>query len=58
MSFKAKKCQKCGDFFEPEWIGSEEQGFLQAKLCYDCFEDSLEDFEENKRERIARSNEY
>lgn len=58
MNFNAKRCQKCGDFFQAEWIGSEENGYMQDKLCYSCFEDSLEDYEDNKRERIARENEY
>jgi hypothetical protein len=30
----------------------------QDKLCYECFEASLEEYEEKRRERIAISNEY
>jgi len=52
------KCQRCGGAFKAEWIGDDDNGFLQDKLCYDCFEDSLEEYEERKRERIARKNEY
>lgn len=58
MNFNAKRCQKCGDFFQAEWIGSAERGFMQDKLCYECFEESLEEHEDRKRGRIARANEY
>lgn len=51
MNFKFI-CKKCGVRFEVE--DDEEQ----TKLCYHCFEDSVEEFEEKRRERIARENEY
>lgn len=49
--FVCKECRKdcqslCGD---------ENHG---TNLCPDCFEGALEDFEEKRRERIARQNEY
>lgn len=31
---------------------------VNTKLCYDCFEEGVEEHEEKKRERIARENEY
>lgn len=49
------KCKRCGDEFIAEEI---EPGWFQDRLCYDCFEDALEEHEERKRERIARENEY
>jgi hypothetical protein len=49
------RCQKCQRMYEPE---EDEEGFINTKLCYDCFEASVEEHEERKRERIARENEY
>lgn len=49
------KCVKCGDKFYLEYEHGE---LLSDKLCYYCFEDGVEEFEERKRERIARQNEY
>lgn len=47
-------CQRCGRKF----LFDEDDEEAQRKLCYDCFETSLEEFEEKRRERIARENEY
>lgn len=50
------KCLKCGDQFLPD--RDREGELVSDKLCYHCFNDAIEDFEEKKRERIARQNEY
>lgn len=50
------KCRRCGELFLPDLDDRGE--IVSDKLCYYCFEDALEDFEEKKRERIARANEY
>jgi formylmethanofuran dehydrogenase subunit E len=50
----APKCKRCNEpYYEEDDYDSFETG-----LCYHCFEDSLEEYEERKRERIARENEY
>jgi hypothetical protein len=49
-----EKCKRCRrPYHEDEDDESFETGF-----CYQCFEDALEEYEEKKRERIARQNEY
>lgn len=50
----ARCCKKCLIAYVDE-EGSDEFG---TGLCYECFESSLEEFEERRRERIARENEY
>lgn len=50
------KCKKCGEGFLPDLDHDGE--IVSEKLCYFCFEDALEEFEEKKRERIARENEF
>ena len=57
MEGKMFVCQKCHREFLPEQDDDEFE-FSQTKLCYECFEASLEDYEERRRERIARQNEY
>lgn len=55
------KCKECGQLFYPEMVEDEETGdeyFLSETLCSWCFESAIEDFEERKREHIARDNEY
>lgn len=56
------QCKRCGRSFKAEFIydddSYESEGYIQDKLCSDCFEDALEDYEISKRERIARDNEY
>ena len=47
-------CKKCNRPYQDD---PDDDGH-GTKLCYECFEESLEDFEEKRRERIARSNEY
>lgn len=63
MNFMCSKCVSCGRSFNPYWdyidngeVGDNEP--YKAKQCSDCFENSLEEWEEHKRERIARENEY
>ncbi len=54
MSDKQPVCKRCRlSYYEDEDYDSFETG-----LCYNCFEDSLEEYEELRRERIARANEY
>lgn len=54
---KVCHCQCCGDPFVPQWDDALAD-YVSLKLCYHCFEDSVEDYEEHHRERIARQNEY
>lgn len=60
MRTDPKKCLKCGNLFVPEIAdGADgEQYEVNTKLCYTCFEDGVEDFEEKRRERIARESEH
>jgi hypothetical protein len=51
---KLPRCRKCGDRFQCD-EGDDEYG---TGLCYHCFEDGLEVYEERRRERIARQNEF
>ncbi len=48
-------CKRCR---QPYFEGSEGDDNFETGLCYHCFEDALEEYEERKRERIARQNEY
>lgn len=53
---RLKTCVNCGQVFNPDL---DDEGFVVSeKLCYHCFEDSVDAFEERRRERIAISNEY
>ena len=47
-------CKCCGERYENE-PGDDA---YETGMCYHCFEESLEEHEERKRERIARANEY
>ena len=47
-------CRRCHEEFYSE-EGDDNHG---TKLCYFCFEESLEEFEENRRRKIAERNEY
>lgn len=55
-------CKDCGRFFKAVFVydddSFESEGYQQNKLCSDCFEGAIEEYEEKKRERIARENEY
>jgi len=44
-------CVRCGNLFDE----NEEE---QDKLCYHCFEESLEQWEEDCRRKIAEMNEF
>ena len=48
------QCKRCDKTYieEPE---TDNEG---SGLCYFCFEVSLEEYEERRRERIAEQNEY
>jgi hypothetical protein len=48
-------CKKCR---LPYYDDDEEADEYRTGLCYECFEASIEEYEERKRERIARQNEY
>jgi len=48
------KCKRC----QREYHDDEDDDGFETGLCYQCFEDSLEEYEERRRERIARANEY
>lgn len=47
-------CKKCRHLYTEV----EEDDSFGTGLCYECFEDSVEDAEIRRRERIARANEY
>lgn len=47
-------CKKCGEQAECDY-DDENEG---TNLCYDCFEEALQNYEERRLERIARDNEY
>ena len=49
-----ERCRKCGIRFEQECNDIN----YNTKMCYECFEAGLGEYEEKKRERIARENEY
>lgn len=44
-------CKECGQLFVPDCED-------QTKLCTWCFEGALEEYEIQKRQRIAERNEY
>lgn len=44
--------------FDPDLDADDDDEFPQTKLCYNCFEDGVEEYEIKRRERIARKNEY
>ena len=46
-----KKCQRA-------YVEDEDDDGFGTGLCYDCFEDGVEEAEIRRRERIARANEY
>ncbi len=53
-------CDKCGvkasSYVRIEWDEEMEQNVCGQ--CWSDFEDSLEEYEEHRRERIAEENEY
>lgn len=61
MCTQTVKCLRCDKAFVPEVIegyyGSVSE-FIQDKLCYHCFEEGLEEWEERRRRKIAERNEY
>jgi hypothetical protein len=64
-SFGRARCRDCNKGFNPFWAyindvgaGPTHDDAYTVPQCEDCFESSLEDFEETRRERIAIKNEY
>lgn len=56
MSISARlTCKRCR---QPYFEGDEDDDDFETGFCYQCFEDALEEYEERRRERIARQNEY
>ena len=58
-------CRDCGKGYNPYWYyindneaGASEQDVYTIPQCEDCFEASLETFEEDRRIKIAERNEY
>lgn len=47
-------CRKCRRLY----FDDEDNDEFETGLCYQCFEDGLEEHEERKRRRIAEQNEY
>jgi hypothetical protein len=47
-------CRKC----KRSYFDDEDDDAFDTGLCYQCFEDGLEEHEERKRRRIAEQNEY
>lgn len=48
-------CNRCRIPYEDE---DEDDDHFGTGLCYQCFEDGLEEHEERRRQRIAERNEY
>lgn len=48
------QCKKCRRHYRDD-EGGDEYG---TGLCYECFEEGVEEAEIRRRERIARENEY
>jgi len=48
-------CKKCFKTFIDDDEDSDNHG---TRLCYYCFEEEMENYEERRRERIALENEY
>lgn len=47
-------CKNC----RRPYVDDEDGDEFGTGLCYDCFEDTVEEAEIRRRERIARENEY
>lgn len=47
-------CKKCGRAY----VNEEDADEFGTGLCYECFEDGVEEADIRRRERIARNNEY
>lgn len=54
MNLPKQRCRRCNSLYEDD----EDNDEFGTGLCYFCFEDSLEEYEERKRQRIAEQNEY
>lgn len=54
------RCVKCGQPFQFEFVCDSEgdEYPLSTNLCSYCFEEAVEEYEEKRRARIARDNEY
>lgn len=48
------RCKRCNALY----FCDEDDDEFGTKLCYHCFEDGLEEYEELRRKRIALQNEY
>lgn len=51
ITFRCKKCEQKAAYE----YGDDNEG---TGLCYYCFEDGMEEYEERRRQRIAEANEY
>jgi hypothetical protein len=50
-------CKKCHRMFKED--GAEDDDLsVGTGLCYDCFEEGVEEYEERRRRKIAEQNEY
>lgn len=47
-------CRKC----RRPYVEDEDDDGYRTGLCYECFEEGVEEYEIKRRERIARENEY
>lgn len=54
MILNLPTCKKCRRPHRADEDGDE----IGTGLCYECFEEGVEEAEERRRERIARGNEY
>ena len=50
-AFVCKSCRR-------KFVDDEDNDGYGTGLCYECFEDELENYEEKQRRRIAEQNEY
>lgn len=54
MPEQLPRCKKCNRKF----LADEDDDEYGTGLCYECFEEGVEEYEIKRRERIARENEY
>lgn len=51
------RCKKCQCRYQEEHSDDDDLS-IGTGLCYHCFEEGVEEYEEKRRRRIAEQNEY
>mgnify|MGYP001614274603 CR=1 FL=1 len=57
MSVDLLRCKKCQCQYREDFSDDDDPS-IGTGLCYYCFEDGVEEYEEKRRRRIAEQNEY